>query len=104
VTAQVAKDTKQFNDLAARDNASWNDDDLAQASQGARAGYQAALDKIRSTVPSSGYPSDIVAALTDLAHAADDWIYLIDNQNGDMIQSAITEYNDAVGRLKSACS
>ncbi|WP_244431594.1 hypothetical protein [Segniliparus rugosus] len=103
VTAQVAKDTKQFNDLAAVENASWADDDLAAAGEGARAGYQTALDKIRSTVPTSGFPSDIVAALTDLAHAADDWIYLIDNQNGDMIQGAISEYNDAVGRLRTAC-
>lgn len=103
VTAQVAKDTKQFNELAAVENASWSDEDLAAASESARAGYQTALDKIRSTVPTSGYPSDITAALTDLAHAADDWIYLIDNQNGDMIQGAISEYNDAVGRLRTTC-
>ncbi|MGL6236830.1 MAG: hypothetical protein ACRC20_16010 [Segniliparus sp.] len=103
VTAQVAKDTKKFNDLAAVENASWSDDDLAAASESARAGYQGALDKIRSTVPTSGFPSDIVAALTDLAHASDDWIYLIDNQNGDMIQGAISEYNDSVGRLRTAC-
>lgn len=103
VTAQVAKDTKKFNDLAAVENASWSDEDLAAAGESARAGYQGALDKIRSTVPTSGFPSDIVAALTDLAHAADDWIYLIDNQNGDMIQGAISEYNDSVGRLRTAC-
>jgi hypothetical protein len=103
VTAQVAKDTKQFNDLAAVENASWSDEELAAASESARVGYQTALDKIRSTVPNSGYPSDITAALTDLAHAADDWIYLIDNQNGDMIQGTISEYNDAVGRLRTSC-